>query len=270
LGEHPAILQHPQPEFTYFTGEQEFALGYRRALGHYYKNEKNREGRKLLAKSALLYISETGIRRLYEHNPAAKLVLTLRNPVDKAYSAYLMYYNRGDVNFPFREIIDIAGKKDHSYWPFTYFLYAGLYATHLETIYKYFPKEQVTIIFDADYVQNTAQICKNIFDWLRVDSTFTPTLKVYNQAFVSRSRRISKLTLKLLKPDSIIRSTFNSVVPEYYNYNIRKLIGNMNKTQGKYEPMDAEIRKFLVDYFLESNKALEELTGRNISAIWNK
>lgn len=270
LGEHPSILSHPQQEMAYFMSEREFAAGYKNTLEHYYKNEWIKGKKKLLAKNAILYTSEIGIKRLAEHNPHAKLVFNLRNPTDRAYSAYLMEYNYADIMFPFKKIKDIAEKADTSYWPFNLFIDAGSYAKQLKIIYKYFPKEQVKIVLFEDIKSDTLAVCKDIFQWLGVDENFKPEIKIYNPTMQRRSKAYASFIVKLLKKNSLTRKTAKLLVPEYYNHKIGNLVRNLNKTKQTYDKMDDETRKFLLNYYAGSNKELSGLIGRDVATMWNK
>lgn len=270
LGEHPAIITHPQQEMAYFTDDIEYSKGYEVALRHYFRGFEHKNGKKLIAKNAILYTSEKAIKRLYEQNPNCKIVLNLRNPVDRAYSAYLMEYNYADVTFPFEEIKHITEKADTSYFPYTLFIDAGNYAKHLKTLYKYFPKEQVMIILYEEIKQAPLKICKQLFQWLKVDDTFTPEIIIYNPTKKRGSKLYARLAVTLLKRSPLLRKTARLVVPTYYNYKIGNVIRGLNRTNDHYEAMDTGTREYLLGYYRDANKELEEMTGKNVSSLWSK
>jgi len=270
LGEHPSIVTHPQQEMAFYIDDKEYKKGYKNALTHYFRGIEEANGKKIVAKSAILYTSEIGIKRLYEQNPNCKLVLSLRNPIDRAYSAYLMEYNFDDVHFSFDEIKSIATKADTGYFPFNLFVDAGNYAKHLKMIYKYFPKDQVKIVLCEEIKEDPLKICREIFHWLEVDDTFTPEIKVYNPTVKRVSRLYARFVITVLKRTPSIRKIARVILPTYYNYKVGNIIRNMNKTHHKYAPMDAATREYLVNYYRDSNKELEEITGKNVTSIWNK
>jgi len=270
LGEHPSVITHPQQELAYFTDDKEYKMGYQRALAHYYKNIDYNAHKKMVAKSAFLYISERSIKRLYDHNPNCKLVLSLRNPVDRAYSAYLMECNYADMEFPFNEIKSVVEKADDSYWPFKLFIDAGNYAKHLQSIYKYFPKDQVKVVLCEEIKEDAIKVCKDIFEWLGVDDTFVPDIKVYNPTMKRGSKLYAKLAHVLLKQSPILRKSAGLIMPSYYNYKIGNFIRRANKTKQRYEPMDAITRGYLLGYYRESNKELEEMIGKKVTVLWSK
>jgi Sulfotransferase domain len=270
LGEHPSIIAHPQQEMAYFMDDKEYQQGYKKALTHYYRGIEHAEGKKILAKNAILYTSEEGIKRLHEHNPNCKLVISLRNPVDRSYSAYLMEYNYADIDFPFSDIKNIAEKADTTYWPYNLFVEASNYARYLKMIYKYFPKDQVMVILCEELKENPIQVCQQVFKWIGIDDTFAPTIKVHNPTMKRGSKAYAKLTVNLLKRHPLVRKMAGLVIPTYYNYKIGNAIRRFNKTHKKYGSMDSATRKFLVDYYRDANKELEEMTGKRVTTFWNK
>ncbi len=270
LGEHPDVIVHPQVELAYFADDKEYAKGYKKALAHYYHNINATGGKKMVAKNAVLYASEIALKRLHDHNPKCKIVLSLRNPVDRAYSAYLMEYNLADVKFGFEEIKSIATNADTNYWPFNIFIDAGNYARHIKTIYKYFPKEQVKIVLCEELLEDPLKVCKELFNWLGIDEDFKPEIKVHNPTVKNGSKLYAKASVNLLKRSPFLRKSASLFVPSHFNHKIGNFIRGINKTDKKYPPMNPSTRKFLLDYYRNANKELEELTGKKVTTLWSK
>lgn len=101
--------------------------------------------------------------RLKEYCPDAKLVAILRNPVERAYSAYQHEVRRKREKRPFGEVIADElrwGEEEHakvladpSYWSdrhyFRSHLRRGYYAESLKRWFSHFPREQF-LIFSSD------------------------------------------------------------------------------------------------------------------------
>jgi len=270
LGEHPDIITHPQQEMAYFTDDKEYAAGFAKALLHYFKGVDGKDGKKLIAKNAILYTYEEGIKRLQQHNPHCKILLSLRNPVDRAYSAYLMEYNYADIGFPFEKIMDVAAKADATYWPYNLFIDAGNYAKYLKMIYKYFPKEQVMVVLCDEIKENPVKVCRGIFNWLGVDATFVPEIKIHNPTVKAGPKVYARLAVRLLKKSPFVRKAAGLIIPSHYNYKVGDFVRNLNKTSRKYEPMNPVIRVELIQYYSPANKELEEMTGKNVIVLWSK
>ncbi|MGP8213972.1 MAG: sulfotransferase domain-containing protein [Bacteroidia bacterium] len=270
IGEHPSVLTHPQVEMSYFIDDAEYANGYAKAVLHYYRNYEKFRNKKVVAKTASLYTTEAGVKRLAEHNPDCKIILSMRNPVDRAYSAYFMEYNYANVEFPFDEIKELGQKGDKQCTIFNNLLDSGNYAKHLRMIYKYFPKEQVKVILCDDILNNPADVCREIFSWIGVESTFIPEIKVHNPTSLRGSKMYAKFVPAVLKPNSLLRKSVNLLIPPYYNHRIGNIVRRLNKTGGRYEAMNPATREYLVDYYRKANKELEEMTGKKVTILWNK
>ena len=76
--------------------------------------------------------------------PRAKLIVQLRNPVERAYSDYCMLLRRGEVG------ADITTLLDPRQASRSRFLDGGRYHEHLARFLKRFPRENLLILFYED------------------------------------------------------------------------------------------------------------------------
>ncbi|MYF98551.1 sulfotransferase, partial [Candidatus Poribacteria bacterium] len=115
LAQHPEIYAHPQPEMTYFLHDHEYEKGFKSAYNKYYSEcpDNNR----LIAKNVMVMCSPERIQRIYEHNPEMHLVVLLREPVARAYSAYWWARRRGWENIKsFEEALEAEDKRLKDDW----------------------------------------------------------------------------------------------------------------------------------------------------------
>ncbi len=92
------------------------------------------------------------LERLAAYNPAARLILMLRDPVERAYSHWQMEYARGVETLPFAQAIRagrdrLAGKAGNhpDRRVFTY-VERGFYGAQVERLLGLFPADQVLIL----------------------------------------------------------------------------------------------------------------------------
>lgn len=96
-----------------------------------------------------------------------RLVLSLRDPVQRAISAYLHHIAFGDLD-PCTSLLD-AGD-------FIGLLDIGFYAAHLRNWLRYFPRRQFLVLdFEQDIVRSPDATLKRVFDFLGVDSRLEVT-----------------------------------------------------------------------------------------------
>ncbi len=267
LGQHPALTTHYQKEFAYFVDDSEFQSGYPEALSKYFP--KYDQNSILIAKSAGLYIHEPGLKRLKEHNPDCKLVFILRNPVERTYSSYLMEKNYGAIREPVDVIDKIIQKKDSTDWRYEFFIGMSLYAHHLEIVYRYFPKEQVRLIRFEDLISTPANYCKNIFEWMGLDSDFVPDTTVrHNETTVTRSQTYGKILLRVLSNKNPLKSVMRHILPGQMDYRVGEAMRRINRTEKKYDPIPEKTLLKLLHFFEAHNNKLSQMTGLDFSS-WN-
>jgi hypothetical protein len=125
---------------------------------------------------------EQAILRLKKHAPDTKLVVILRSPLDRAYSAYNLFRSHGrysEIDF------NQAVTKD----PFI--LEQSLYSPQIERIFNLFPRENIHICFYEDIASSPNLFFKNVCSFLNIDGNFVPdtlTVRKNSSAFSSQQR----------------------------------------------------------------------------------
>ena len=111
-------------------------------------------------------------RRIWEYNPKMKLVVILRNPIDRAYSHWNMEKNRGRENLPFREALEAEAERCREALPSQNYRYSyldrGYYVTQLREIYRFFKQEQILVLKYDDLSMNLDIVLNTLFQFLGV------------------------------------------------------------------------------------------------------
>ena len=234
---HPAIAPASRKELHYFSlnyekGELWYRAKFPTKLSKYYFYKKT--GQKLLSGEAtpgyLFYplIPE----RMKEILPDVKLIVILRNPVDRAYSDYHMRFRTKKEQLSFEKAIELeeercAGErelmiKNSDFEPEHYrmhsYLARGVYADQLENWFKHYDRENF-LILTTEYLRESPQkVLDQVFDFLGV----------------------SPLQVEDLKDRNV----------------------------GSYKEMNKNTRKFLIEYFKPHNEQLSKLLQRSFD--WGK
>ncbi len=269
LGEHPDILTHESKEFSFFYDDEEYGKGYNTAFKKYF-GRSDSGGRKVVCKHAHLYSSEKAIQRLREHNPDCQLVLILRNPVSRTFSSYLMEKLYSRVNFEFEEMkhaLDGSGKLKLEDWQFEALIQFGLYASYIEIIYKYFPKEQVRLILFEDFKKTPLKYCRQIFSGFKVNSEFQPRVRVvHNKTAIPRSQMLAAFIKVFLVEKNPVKEGIKRVMPANATSRLGERLRDVNRSEKANFKMSAEMTEFLQRYFEPHNQQLSRLTGLNLSS----
>ncbi len=124
--------------------------------------------------------------------PRIKLIVLLRNPIDRAYSHYQHTVRRGKEDLSFEDAIqneETRLKKekellllDENYFSFEYQYYSylarGIYWEQLERWFCYFPREQFLIIPSESFLKNPADVFPKVVRFLELPEY---TLKSFNK-----------------------------------------------------------------------------------------
>lgn len=137
-------------------------------------------------------------QRIAQALPQAKLVVMLRNPVDRAYSHYMHNARAAwDVNrepLSFEEAIAaeptrLQGEKDKllqdaSYFSYNYMHYSylqrGIYADQLQTWFNLYPKEQLLILGSENFFADPQACFKQVLQFLELPDWDLPEYKSFN------------------------------------------------------------------------------------------
>lgn len=119
-------------------------------------------------------------RRVAELLPAVKLIVLLRNPVDRAFSHYWHQFKRGHEQLSFDEAVQreperLAGELERTLEDERYvsyerhhhsYLARGLYADQLEAWLELFPREQFMVERSEDLFQDPAAVFERTLRFL--------------------------------------------------------------------------------------------------------
>lgn len=200
--------------------------------------------------SPLYFRSPTAARRIHECIPKVKLVASLRNPADRAFSGFLMRVRKGHAAMNIR-----AGLR-----PESHHVTEGFYYDRLKRFFAIFPRHQVHIIIFEDLRADPAKVVTNLFDFLGVDTNLVPDTSIrHNPAGIPKSRLINRIFYN----PTLIR-TAKSVLPESVHGMVKRVRQMNLRTPPPFPP---DLRAELLELYREDMRKLERLLDRDLS-IW--
>jgi hypothetical protein len=124
-------------------------------------------------------------KRVAQALPHVKLIVLLRNPVDRAYSQYYHSIELGLETRSFEEAIQDEAQrtaqerekilKDEHYHSFIYrhhsYLTRGIYVEQLQAWMRFFPREQFLILKSEDFYADPTAILKKVYEFLDLPVT---------------------------------------------------------------------------------------------------
>jgi hypothetical protein len=201
--------------------------------------------------SPLYLITPKAPERIKHHLPNAKLIVILRNPVERAYSAHVLkelYGGEERVGFG-QAIRDI-------YW--------GLYYTHLKRYFDIFDRAQIRIYLYDNFKTNSVGVLQDIFQFLCVSETFMPDLSVqYNAGGIPRNRVWRAFLIGLGPAKSVLKPLVPTALRPGAVSLLRSLQG---RAFVKPPPLDPGARAELIQIYREDILKLQDLIQRDLSA----
>jgi hypothetical protein len=128
-----------------------------------------REGQKLFDPTPSYLRSPWAARRIAEENPAAKIVICLRNPVERAFSHFWHEKKKRKFNFEFGEVLV-------NYDLFSSLLEPGFYAEHIERYLCHFPREQILCQLFDDLGNDPEAFLSQLLRFLEIDESLKPSV----------------------------------------------------------------------------------------------
>jgi hypothetical protein len=99
-------------------------------------------------------------RRIWEYDPAMKFIIILRNPIDRAFSAWNMEYVNKREFLSFPDAIRNESQRIKEALPFQHRVYAyvdrGFYSEQIRRIWHFFPKAQ-TLFLKSELLKSDPQ-----------------------------------------------------------------------------------------------------------------
>lgn len=253
-------INYKKGKFSFaITSIEEYAKLYEKALPDQLTGE---------CSTPYLYLYKktiANLKKIHNDYSSIKIIIVLRNPVDRAYSQYLWRVRDGREDLTFKEAIEQEAERMKDNYSFDYFyLDRGKYYEQVKAYLKEF--KNVKIILYEDLKINVEQELINICQFLNVDKNFIFVKRnEQNSSFLPKSKVLSKL----ISFESKIKFRMLNYFPDNVKSSLKEQFRRFNSSKKEIQPLSAELRDKLNEFFKEDIRNLEKLIGRNLS-IWQK
>ena len=215
LCQHPQIIPSPVKELFYFddyyTRPDTWYRSFFPRKREVEKLEKGLIARVITGEASPSYFFHPyAARRIKETLPDVKLLLVLRDPIERAYSHYnhIRRLNREPLSFEeaiekeeerIKDDVDKLAKdenykadkrRDYSY------LSRGYYARQLKEWLKYFSLEQLLVIQSEEFYRETPKVYNEIVEFLGLNSYTLPVFEAKNALKYAKMAPETKEKLK--------------------------------------------------------------------------
>lgn len=272
LEKNPHILMHKIEEMTFFIDEDYDERNQNPLFSEYYDNATTES--LIGAKNVSMAINENSLQRLSKHNPNCKLILILRDPVERAYSAF--WYCRR-MGWEYASTIDEALDSPMTRYRNTIarrscnYIDQGYYAKHLKTVYKYFNPSQVKIFVYEEDLKDIDKLNEIICEYLGVPTVEMDVTEVQKRVNVAAKPRYLFI-VNLIQNRNMVSRFLKKYLPKELIKFIKSLKGTIikiNEIESEVTMMSDSTRDRLSSIYLPKNIELEKMLNRDFDC-WGK
>lgn len=253
---HPEVCLSRDKEIDFFSNFWD--RGYDWYSTRFDKKKANNSTAVGEASPSYLYDSDTP-KRVAQYNKDMKIIVTVRKPIDRAYSNHKHNIRQGFVS-----VDDLSFEKSLNNNP-TYIEH-GLYGRHITNWLTVFPREQLLLIFFEDIVSSPVEVAESIYAFLGISETF-------QSEFINKksNESVAVANVRLARHVDLIRNAIQSSSLAWL-WGLLKVTGvrslyraiNMRDVDTAIPKMLPSTRAYLAGVYKDDISLLESISGRTL------
>ena len=275
LGQHPQVYMSPVKEPKFITaqflefplrgkGDDEAEKSIIKNFDDYKKLFKKVKNEKALGEASIdnLYFYEGAIKYIKQYFGDVKIIIILRNPIERAFSQYVMFKNHREY-LSFEDALDKEEERKSKNWAFFwYYKDLGFYYYSVKAYMENF--NQVKIYLYDELRDDSLGLMNDIYKYLEVDDTFVPEMDVkYNVSGIPKNKAVYSLVFK----PNLFKKVITKPVLRFFltEEKRKKLAEKFRKKILRKEKIKPETREYLRNIYRDDILKLEGLLGKNLS-----
>jgi Sulfotransferase family len=278
LDQHPDVYMCPGKEPNFFVAEDVPEIPFRGPRDHEVLTAQNgwvwnlQRYRDLFAgvstehavgEGSTWYLyDELAPLRIRRRVPAARLIAILRNPVDRAYSAFTMLQMDGrETTASFEAALAAEDERVCAGWEYIWhYRRMSMYFAQLQRYYGTFVPEQIRVVLYEDLTSSPREIMRDLFQFIGVDDRFEPDMSERsNPSYVPRHPEYQRMIVR----QSRLKRVAKALLPGELRQRLKEKL--VYSTMTRPAPLAPELRQKLAETFRPDVLRLQELLGRDLS-----
>lgn len=272
LSQHPQIYMSPLKEPGFFDfessppnfngpGDQKLYSGAITNLNDYHKLFEGASNEIAIGEATTWYLySRRAPKLIKSYIPDVKLIVVLRNPIDRAYSAYMHAVRDNREYLDFEAALQVEDERINDNWEYLWhYQKIGFYSEQIERYLSEFDKKQFKFFLFEDFKQDPQKLISSIYDFIGVEQTALPG-KV--ERFNVSGKKRSILLDNFLKDTSLAKQIIRPFMPKDFRRSLAKKARLLNLQK---QDLPQHIRKRLRDTYREDVLKLQKIIGRDLT-----
>lgn len=259
LQEHPELFFPKVKELNHFSYDDLTTYGYYKDFKlqseqKYLKQYVNAYNQKHLVDASVSYFAFASVpEKIARFNPNAKILISLRNPIKRAFSHYQMDQRMGYAPEPFN--IYIHRKKEDPY--FIQYIQNSLYYENIQNFLKHFKRENIHILF----LERMEEEFSGVFDFLNIPQKQN---KENSRDPVNVNKAPRNRIARFFQHNRKVVSTLKMVIPKSVIQRYNKYLYKTAETA----EIDQQSAEFLTNLFAKDIQSLSELLDIDLFDLW--
>ncbi|MBI4707804.1 MAG: sulfotransferase [Candidatus Omnitrophica bacterium] len=271
LKQHPQIFMSPvkEPHFFSYKEKVEYSNGpgdKRDAVGNirdYLALFEGSEQCIARGEGSTTYLDiESTPERIKSHVPNAKIIVILRNPVDRAYASFMHRRRDGVEQYSdFSQALQEEEKRIRQKWSMLWHYKTRQFVYEkLKRYFNTFDKALIKIYLYDDWRSDNHGVLRDIFRFLEVEENFSPDISTkHNMGFLPKNEGVHNFFVK----QNVFKNILKPLIPFALRQQMKRKLMNMNFER---QPLSPDIRKQLVEAYREDILKVQELIQKDLSS----
>lgn len=262
----PGVFMSTEKEPSYFHGNRIRSKNKRRVheKSDYLNLFKGATDEKAIGEASPGYLVDSDSAKLiHDAIPTARIIILLRDPVERAFSHYLTRKTKGTVKQTFHELItnNINDRRKGVINEINFVLDPGLYTSNVKRFQDIFGIDRVKVLIFEEFIKEPKKTVKEILEFLGVDAEPPDNIeKTYNVYAAPRG----KLSQHILASDRLV-NFFRHIMPQSLRWELREKLLLKKEEKPKLPNEDREI---LEDFYIKDLQDLQRLLKRKLPWPW--
>ncbi len=259
----PCFFAFEKDKGKYVNGKFAFAI---RCYSDYERLFLNVDKRVKIGEMSTPYLylydkTISSIKKHFSDYRKIRIVIFLRNPVDRAFSQYKWRVRDGREDLSFAEAINAEKERMNQNYSFDYFYVdRSFYFRQVEAYIENFDHVHV-VLFD-DFQNDPNSVLKKLCRFLEVSENFSfAREKRQNESLESKSKFLSRLVTS----ESWIKFKLLYLLPDWLRKKMRLLFFRFNVSKNRRIELNKGMREKLMEIYREDILSLQKLLNLDLS-----
>ncbi len=261
IGAHPDLCMSEPKEVHFFNDRLAYRSkllkpNYSKGVQWYRKYFNHCSPGSIKGEITPRYLNDPVVpERIKALNPDVKILICIRNPVERIYSQY--HFAKSYSQLEDRPILQTIQEEPE-------YLDMSRYYHNISMYLKYFPRNQFFFVWFEDIQNKPDQLLSELYAFLGVDPSFRPkgSKEKSNPARQSRFRGLQNFIRRVQY--LMVSLGMSGLIKSLKKAGMKDFVMWINTKPIRKEPMPIEAKLFIIDQLKEDILQLEKLMGRDL------